>query len=321
MTAPDPIDFSELVFDAENLVHAEMSRAISRYGVVQIKRCFDKKAVSSFSDLAMAAGVRELGGMSLLRIEHDMTTPRFDFLRLVHDSPMMPFLRSHFQSSVLMISGFHNYFRFVTTNKPEHGLPFHQDGAGFGDEPAVTCSVLFYPQEAGENVPGLQFIPRACDELLTRADPSPDTKNSYKFLEIQQEVIKEIDKGGFWVPSYEVGDALIFDKHCVHRTYMDEQMPGHRYGLLHGRLSIDVRIFPYEREDYRISLQHHRWLLSHRFFLHGPKTIVRDSEADPFQSSTSRFGLLKGGLVGGAFKRLTDSLAHRHMRKKAMQPP
>jgi hypothetical protein len=126
--------------------------------------------------------------------------------------------------------------RFAPCDAPRHYQPnrWHQDG-GLGVHyplPAapppqmtrlVTCWLPL--EDCGRDRPGLELVRQPLASLLHFSE-CDDQRLHERFTDEM-----------FWAPEMQVGDALVFQAGCVHRTYVQPEMT-------QDRLSIEYRFFP-----------------------------------------------------------------------------
>lgn len=108
-------------------------------------------------------------------------------------------------------------------------LPWHQDIFS-RDERFLTC---WMPLRTIDSItPGVDLVPHKVYERLAAQD---GLDVSYNNIGLSEELINEKVGNERWRPAMEVGDVLIFDPYCPHRTSYSEAFKNERF-------SIDVRI-------------------------------------------------------------------------------
>ncbi len=291
------VNFDHLVFDAHALDTRQAARTLNEFKCIQIKGALDTERLEPIRRRALASRLAKWGaGQPLAILETEGTRPSFEIVRAFRRSPATKVLRRYFASDTLLLTAQHSRYRQVRMEADYEQLPFHQDGSALPEIPNVTCSALIYPDVAGEQVAGLQFIPGATDEILPRATPEPGSTQFYDFLRIDPAVLEVCKKQGVWVPRFEYGDVILFDRCCIHGTYWTDRMEG-------ARISVDLRVWPYSPEVY--AWPDFRWFVDHPRFLYGP-TRLRQSLGDlpdeqffaRVQAAPYDYGLIETGRFG-----------------------
>jgi hypothetical protein len=280
-----------LVFEARTASPEAIAATIRTRGCVQIKRAIDTAVLRDLYRTIQTPRFERALGIDMIALENLDDRLKFPLIRALHRSPITRIVRALFGSPSLLITCLHGYFRRVSFQQISSALPFHQDAIGFPpDLPEVTASILVGPDRTGGDVPGLQFIPGARDHLLPREKEIPDAAGNYEFLEIKRSLSAELLTQGSWEPALELGDAMVFDKFCVHRSHVGADMR-------QIRTSIDIRIVPFELQLYESGNVTHRWFVDHPRFLYGP-TRVHPAEGKHPKDCPWDHGLLAGGLGG-----------------------
>jgi hypothetical protein len=150
------------------------------------------------------------------------------------DSPRMMFeLLDAFEVSGLsaVISDYLGERPALSMNKsvlrrvsPSSGTDWHQDGAFLG-RGIRTCNVWIALSRCGDIAPGLDIVGRRYDEIVetgTEGAVFPWSVSPAKVEESRQGA--EVAR-----PTFEPGDAVLFDHFCLHRTAVGPDMTDDRY--------------------------------------------------------------------------------------------
>jgi hypothetical protein len=104
---------------------------------------------------------------------------------------------------------------------------FHQDGAFLGGQDAETLNCWIALDPCGESAPGLEVFPQAIDELLAFDKPG-----AYVSWEIDDALVYErMGAEKAWYPTFQPGDAFLFNHLHVHRTYLTPEMKENRFAV------------------------------------------------------------------------------------------
>jgi hypothetical protein len=103
---------------------------------------------------------------------------------------------------------------------------WHQDGAFLGDG-IRTVDVWLSLSSCGVDAPGLDIVPRRLDHLVETG--TGDAKFSWSIA--AAEVERAAGATPVCRPSFEPGDALLFDDLFLHRTACDATMTRERYAI------------------------------------------------------------------------------------------
>ena len=103
---------------------------------------------------------------------------------------------------------------------------FHQDGSFLGPETrALNVWVAFTACGGDRLAPGLELVPARVEAIL-------DTDPRLGRAAIDGWLVHEVaGDAGKVVPTFDPGDALLFDEHLVHRTHVTEDMLEPRLAL------------------------------------------------------------------------------------------
>jgi len=110
---------------------------------------------------------------------------------------------------------------------PDFGIiAWHQDGSFLGDE-VRTMNVWVALSACGGDrpTPGLEILPRRLDGVLP-------VDGVLSPISVPQELVDELaQEGATIIPTFEAGDALLFDEILLHRTHLAPEMTDVRYAL------------------------------------------------------------------------------------------
>jgi hypothetical protein len=124
--------------------------------------------------------------------------------------------------------------RFSDATDSRMHVPFHQDGVGLRNQAvALNCWTMLSPDECGtRSSPGLELDPRVVDDFYRR-ERSPRTE-LYASLEPRRRSFGSVRP---ITPSIRLGDVLVFNGLCLHRTSL-------RKGFPSPRISAEIRVLP-----------------------------------------------------------------------------
>jgi hypothetical protein len=109
--------------------------------------------------------------------------------------------------------------------QPDSMGGWHQDGYVLGED-TRTLNVWVALSHCGDEAPGLDIVPRRMDRFVETAVAPP-----LDFI-VSQETIDELAEDTPPVrPTFEPGDALIFDQYLLHQTGWGPGLTKPRYGL------------------------------------------------------------------------------------------
>jgi hypothetical protein len=150
------------------------------------------------------------------------------------DSPRMMFeLLDAFEETGLrsLISDYLGERPALSMNKsvlrrvsPDSGTDWHQDGAFLG-RGIRTCNVWIALSRCGDIAPGLDIVARRYDEIVETG-----TEGAVFPWAVSPAKVEESREGAAIArPTFEPGDAVLFDHFCLHRTAVGEGMTEDRY--------------------------------------------------------------------------------------------
>lgn len=150
------------------------------------------------------------------------------------DSPRMMFqLLDAFEESGLsmLVSDYLGERPALSMNKsvlrrvsPDSGTDWHQDGAFLG-RGIRTCNVWIALSRCGDVAPGLDVVSRRYDEIIETG-----TEGAVFPWAVSPAKVEETREGAAVArPTFEPGDAVLFDHFCLHRTAVGEGMTEDRY--------------------------------------------------------------------------------------------
>jgi hypothetical protein len=107
---------------------------------------------------------------------------------------------------------------------PGTGSAWHQDGAFLGSG-IRTLNVWLALNNCGVDAPGLDVVPKRLDDVVETG-----TEGAIFVWSVSDKLVDELMDGeAIPRPSFEPGDALLFDHLCLHRTGTDPAMTKVRY--------------------------------------------------------------------------------------------
>ena len=144
----------------------------------------------------------------------------FELLATFEDAGLTPLI-SEYLGERPALSMNKSVLRRVT---PQSGTDWHQDGAFLG-RGIRTLNVWIALSRCGDVAPGLDVVSRRFDEIVETG-----TEGAWFPWAVSPQKVDEA-AGGEPIarPTFEAGDALLFDHFCLHRTAVDPAMSEHRY--------------------------------------------------------------------------------------------
>jgi hypothetical protein len=150
------------------------------------------------------------------------------------DSPRMMFeLLDSFDQSGLtgLITDYFGERPALSMNKsvlrrvsPDSGTDWHQDGAFLG-RGIRTVNVWVALSRCGDVAPGLDIVSKRYEEIVETG-----TEGATFPWAVSPQVVDETrDDAPIARPTFEAGDALLFDHYCLHRTAVGPEMTENRY--------------------------------------------------------------------------------------------
>ena len=108
--------------------------------------------------------------------------------------------------------------RRPTPERSGTGVPWHQDLSFLGvDELYVNCWIPL--TTCGVDAPALDLIPAATRTAFEMTDGEAVDPDGYGMLGIPEALLNQaFGVDAMWTPALEIGDCLLFDSYCVHRT-------------------------------------------------------------------------------------------------------
>ena len=107
---------------------------------------------------------------------------------------------------------------------PDAGTDWHQDGAFLGHG-IRTCNVWIALSRCGDVAPGLDIVSRRYDEIVETGTEGA----MFEWAVSPAKVEESRDGAPVARPTFEPGDAVLFDHLCLHRTAVGEGMTEDRY--------------------------------------------------------------------------------------------
>ena len=107
---------------------------------------------------------------------------------------------------------------------PESGTDWNQDGAFLG-RGIRTCNVWIALTRCGDIAPGLDVVARRYDEIVETG-----TEGAMFPWAVSPQKVEESRQGAEVArPTFNPGDAILFDHFCLHRTAVGPEMTENRY--------------------------------------------------------------------------------------------
>jgi ectoine hydroxylase-related dioxygenase (phytanoyl-CoA dioxygenase family) len=107
-------------------------------------------------------------------------------------------------------------------DRTNNRAPWHQEASVFDAGPLRTINLWLTLSPCGVDAPGLEFFPRRMHSII-----EPDLN-----FGLRPETVDRFLAGtAVAAPTYEPGDAVLFDEYLVHRTKADRAMSKVRYSI------------------------------------------------------------------------------------------
>ena len=259
--APEPVAAGDGPADdglpaiaASELTPERLAGAIGSHGALLVRGLVDTSHAAALvagidrafeAQIAAAAGAPESETTPWYRefVPTDEAAPAVSIGRgflnsgsgvMTSDSPRMLFeLLETFERAGLrdVISGYLGERPALSVNKgtlrrakPDVGTAWwHQDGAFLGsDIRAINVWLSLTP--SGIDAPGMELVPKRLEEIVETGTHGSDFDWS-----VGDEVVQEASGVPSAWPTFEAGDALLFDHLCLHRTGVNASMTRTRY--------------------------------------------------------------------------------------------
>lgn len=158
--------------------------------------------------------------------------PSLGSLEHVLDKPVfIECLRKYFAKEDFTVNVESTGLRRCDPHHWKNFLPWHQDILDRKDQ-FLTCWMPFMKIDA--DTPGLDLVPFKLHHIITTQDKETIAND---YVNFSDELVNQKASPLRWRPQLDVGDVLIFDPYCVHRTSYDPNFKNERY-------SMDIRIHP-----------------------------------------------------------------------------
>lgn len=233
----------DLDVDAASLTPEIFCQKMSEYGCILIKNLFPSSEIDpiKMDTLDLFQLIKNLIHNNLISEQSQK------YLAGGHPADILPSLKSleHVLNKGNFISCLKAYFKkeeFVVNVEStgirrcdpaiwKNYLPWHQDIFA-RDDRFLTCWMPL--RMIDSDTPGLDLVPCKVTKKLAEQD---GLDVSYNNIGLTEDFInKEVGKIR-WTPRMNVGDILIFDPYCPHRTSYSDDFKNERF-------SIDIRIHP-----------------------------------------------------------------------------
>lgn len=104
-------------------------------------------------------------------------------------------------------------------------VDWHQDGSFLGGVRAIN--VWLSLSDCGDQAPGLAMVPRRVNEIAETG-----TAGAAFDWSVSPDVVERVaGEAGTVRPTFEPGDAVLFDGYCLHATWVEPRMPNSRYAI------------------------------------------------------------------------------------------
>jgi hypothetical protein len=146
----------------------------------------------------------------------------FETFEVMHSSGLDVLMDAYFRERPLL-SAIKGTLRRIAPFDVVGG--WHQDGAFLGAD-ILSLNVWLALSECGDHAPGLDIVPRRLGGVLPR-----DERAQFDWSVSEVGVVEAAGAVGIVRPSFEPGDALLFDHLLLHRTGADASMVSDRYAI------------------------------------------------------------------------------------------
>jgi hypothetical protein len=147
----------------------------------------------------------------------------FDLLEAVEQAGIPSLVRAYFgEEPALSVKK--TTLRRVTTDRSD--ASWHQDGAFMGTN-IRTVNLWLALTKCGDDAPGLDILPRRLGYIVETGTPGA----MFEWAASSAKVVEAGEGIEVCRPSFEAGDALLFDHFFMHRTAVDSTMTKDRHGV------------------------------------------------------------------------------------------
>lgn len=242
---------SELSFNAADLDLRQAAQALQTWGVICLRQALPSGSLTTMAQQTQNAFAHRnqqlengtlpdiyekharIGYVNFLPLEESSPVGQQPLwlLECLQLSPVAWLLQAHFGGDFLVFMSA-TVCRQQSMTRPQMLVPFHQEGPFMDtDLGALNCWIPL--TDCGVHSPGLEVLPQKSRQALaTRLDLGEVTASAkgYDKVEIPEHIIQEhFAHTPPWRPLLQVGDALLFDHWCVHRTAWTTAMNETRY--------------------------------------------------------------------------------------------
>jgi hypothetical protein len=234
----------ETTISYSDLTPEKFNQTMQQHGCVLIKNVFAANEVSELksetldlfyiiknlqhNNLVSENNQKYLGGGHPAGI-----LPSLDSLESVLNKPhFIDCLRQYFKKDTFVVNVESTGIRRCDPHHWKNFLPWHQD-LFHREDTFITCWLPLMKIDA--ETAGLDLVPKKATVKINEQDDGLDV--AYNGKGLSDEMLNEKLSTLRWRPEMDIGDILIFDPYCPHRTSYDEKFNIERY-------SIDIRIHP-----------------------------------------------------------------------------
>ncbi len=234
---------NEMTVSYASLSPALFSETMKKYGCIMIRGLFAPEEVDHIKNetLDLFYVIKNLMHNKLLSPENESYVagghpagilPSLASLeQVLNKTRFIDCLKDYFNKDEFVVHVESTGIRRCDPTEWKNYLPWHQDIFDRGDK-FFTCWMPLMKIDA--KTPGLDLIPKKMHQRLHQ-DNGLEVSYSGKGMSDEMLTVKASPLR--WRPHMEVGDVLIFDPYCPHRTSFSEDYSVERY-------SIDIRIHP-----------------------------------------------------------------------------
>jgi len=165
-------------------------------------------------------------------LEYPSKKLNYPALKIIRNSPVWKIITNYFKSNKLLCLVPISSFRSISPDEKKYSLPYHQDGFALPQLPSfdmLSAWILLKPDICDNKVPGLEFLKERMRENL---EIDRSKKGFLKWSSIKTNNINDLKKkSGFWRPTITLGDILLFNRYCIHKSYLCNLNKKTRYSL------------------------------------------------------------------------------------------
>lgn len=237
------ISGNEFTFSCNQLTPEKFNAAMQQFGCILIKNVFDQNEI----DVIKHETLDLFYIIKNLQHNHLLSKANEKYLAGGHPAGILPSLhsleqvlnkksfidclQSYFKENDFVVNVESTGIRRCDPHQWKNFLPWHQDVFNRNDA-FITCWMPLMLID--EWTPGIDLVPK---KLVAKLDNQDGLDVAYNGKGLSDDLINQKVTVTRWRPQMNIGDVIIFDPYCIHRTSYGEGFTNERY-------SIDIRIHP-----------------------------------------------------------------------------